>query len=128
MIRVLIVDDEPRVRRCLRQRLELEPDLEVVAEAADADRALAAVAAEPVDVVVLAVALPDRDGLAMAEALRALGERGLGSSPGRGPRVVLHMLHGGPAMREQASAIGIHVVPKEGLDEPLLRAIRAGGS
>ena len=67
MIRVLIVEDEPRVRRHLRQRLELEPDLAVVGEAADADEALAAMAAEPVDVVVLDVVLPGCGGLDLAE-------------------------------------------------------------
>jgi DNA-binding NarL/FixJ family response regulator len=125
MIRVLIVEDEPRVRRCLRQRLELEPDLVVVGEAADGDGALAVVAADPVDVVLLDVALPGRDGFAVAEALRTLGERDRGSPSSRGPRVVLHTLHEGSVMRERASAMGIQIVAKEGPDEPLLRAIRA---
>lgn len=125
MIRVLIVEDEPRVRRHLRQRLELEPDLDVVAEAADADGALAAVAAGPVDVVVLDVVLPGRDGFAVAEALHALGQGGSANPSGRLPRIVLHTLHDGPAMHARAAVMGIPIVPKEGPDEPLLAAIRA---
>lgn len=124
MIRVLIVEDEPRVRRCLRQRLELEPDLEVVAEAADADGALAAGAAAPVDVVVLDVVLPGRDGFTVAEALGTLGE-GAANGSGRTPRIVLHTLHDGPWMHARAAAMGLSIVPKEGPDEPLLAAIRA---
>jgi two-component system response regulator DesR len=125
MIRVLIVEDEPRVRRCLRQRLELEPDLEVVAEAADADGALAAVAAAPVDVVVLDVMLPGRDGFSVAEALGALSRDGATMRSGFMPRIVLHTLHDGVWMHARAAAMGLAIVPKEGPDEPLLAAIRA---
>ena len=125
MIRVLIVEDEPRVRRCLRQRLELEPDLQVVAEAVDADGALAAVAAAPVDVVVLDVVLPGRDGFAVAEALGTLSHDRPANRSGRTPRIVLHTLHDGPWMHARAAAMGLSIVPKEGPDEPLLAAIRA---
>jgi two-component system response regulator DesR len=125
MIRVLIVEDEPRVRRCLRQRLELEADLDVVAEAGDAEGALAAAGASEVDVVVLDVVLPGRDGFAVAEALDALVQGG-SANPSRStaPRIVLHTLHDGPAMHERAAAMGLVVIPKEGPDEPLLAAIR----
>lgn len=116
MIRVLIVEDEPRVRRHLRQRLELEPDLAVVGEAADADEALAAMAVEPVDVVVLDVVLPGCGGLDLAEQLRAAVAA---------PRIVLHTLHDSPAVRECAGRLGASLVPKAGTDEPLLAAIRA---
>ena len=115
MIRVLIVEDEPRVRRSLRQRLELEPDLEVVGEAADGPAAMAALAVGLVDVVLLDVQLPGLDGLEVAAAMRARG----GS-----PRIVLHTLHDGPATRARAVELGASFIPKAGPDEPLLAAIR----
>jgi two-component system response regulator DesR len=115
MIRVLIVEDEPRVRRSLRQRLELEPDLEVVGEAADGPAAMAALAGATVDVVLLDVLLPGPDGLDVAAAMQARGQS---------PRIVLHTLHDAPATRAQALALGAMCIPKAGPDEPLLAAIR----
>ena len=115
MIRVLIVDDEPRVRRCLRQRLELEADLEVVGEVADGQAAMAAVAAGPVDVVVMDIRASASDALDVAGAMRCCRPA---------PRVLLHALHDSPGMRERAAALGAGYVPKAGPEEPLLDAIR----
>ena len=73
-IRVLIADDHPMVRQGLRVFLELEPDLEVVGEAADgAQTVLLAEQLDP-DVVLLDLVMPVLDGLA---ALGQLAERGL---------------------------------------------------
>ena len=43
--RVLIADDQSMVRRGFRMIMDAEPDLEVVAEAADGEQAMAACAA-----------------------------------------------------------------------------------
>ena len=68
MITVAIADDQPLVRSGLRMILEGEPDLEVVGEAADGAEALALVAAQEPDVLLLDVQMPARDGLeAMAD-------------------------------------------------------------
>ena len=69
-LRVLIVDDEPLARLRLRQLVEALPDAAVAGEAGDADAALALLDAAPVDVVLLDVRMPGRDGLRLAEALR----------------------------------------------------------
>lgn len=63
MLNVLIVDDHAVVRRGLRQILEEELDTALCAEASNADEALRLLCAQPWDVVVLDITLPDRSGL-----------------------------------------------------------------
>ena len=59
--KILIVDDEPAIRRLLARTLE-RSDYRVV-EAADARAALNALAIDKPDLVLLDLGLPDRDGL-----------------------------------------------------------------
>jgi DNA-binding NarL/FixJ family response regulator len=70
--RVLIVDDHEPFRAVARQLLEAAGYV-VSGEAADGAGALAAVAAEAPDAVLLDVQLPDRDGFSVATALTADG-------------------------------------------------------
>lgn len=63
-LRVAIVDDDQLVRMALRLVLDGEPDLTVVAEAADGDAAITAVEDNRPDVVLMDVRMPGRDGLA----------------------------------------------------------------
>jgi DNA-binding NarL/FixJ family response regulator len=75
-IRVLIADDEAIVRDGLRAIVELEPDLEVVAEAADGGEAVELARKHVPDVALVDIRMPTVDGL---EATRRLLE--LGSAP-----------------------------------------------
>ncbi len=68
-IRVLIADDQSMVRHGFRLILESEPGIEVVAEAADGEQAIAAVGRHTPDVVLMDVRMPQLDGL---EATRAI--------------------------------------------------------
>ena len=70
-IRVLIVDDHAVVRRGLRSFLDLQPDVEVVGEAADGATAEEMTAKLNPDVVLLDLVMPDTDGIA---TIRRLGE------------------------------------------------------
>jgi DNA-binding NarL/FixJ family response regulator len=69
MIRLFLVDDHEIVRRGLRELLEAQDDLEVVAQAGSIDEALA-VDLEGVDVAVLDVRLPDGSGVDLCRQLR----------------------------------------------------------
>ncbi|MCK8678738.1 response regulator transcription factor [Streptomyces lichenis] len=71
-VRVLVVDDEQLVRVALRLILDGEPDLTVVAEAADGDGAVRAVRESRPDVVLMDVRMPGRDGLSATEGVLAL--------------------------------------------------------
>jgi two-component system KDP operon response regulator KdpE len=66
--RILVVDDEPQIRRFLR--LGLQGHGFAVLEAASAEAALRAAVAERPDLVVLDLGLPDREGFDVLQALR----------------------------------------------------------
>ncbi|HTP89183.1 MAG TPA: response regulator transcription factor [Bryobacteraceae bacterium] len=70
-MRVLVAEDKPRMARFLRRALTSEGNLVTVAS--DGDEALALALADSVDVLVLDVMLPRRDGFEVIRELRAAG-------------------------------------------------------
>jgi CheY-like chemotaxis protein len=72
MARVLVVDDEPDV--LLVVRIALESAGYETLLAADGERALERLAAEPVDLVLLDVCMPVMDGWSVLEAIRQRGQ------------------------------------------------------
>ncbi|MGY1713192.1 response regulator [Geodermatophilus sp. SYSU D01106] len=72
MIRVLLADDENLIRSALAALLALEDDLEVVAQAASGDEALAMARRHTPDVAVLDLQMPDLDGISVAAQLQGL--------------------------------------------------------
>jgi len=72
-IRVAVVDDHAVVREGIRRVLEGEPGVIVVGEGANGDEALALVAAEHPDVLVMDVAMPGKSGLQVAAELHRQG-------------------------------------------------------
>lgn len=69
LVRVVIVDDEQLMRMALRLVIDGEPDLTVVAEAADGDAAITVVDEHRPDVVLMDVRMPGRDGLSATREL-----------------------------------------------------------
>jgi DNA-binding NarL/FixJ family response regulator len=101
MIRVVIADDQQLIRGGFRSLLEAEPDLEIVGEAGTGVEAVAVVAREKPDVVLMDIRMPDGDGLWATEQIVA-----------------------NPAL----SATHIVIVTTFELDEYVGQAIRAGAS
>ena len=116
MIRVLLVDDQGVVRRALRARLHLEPDLEVVGEASSGSEALALAQSLTPDVVLMDVEMPEMDGIEATAALHRIGPQSA---------VVMLSIHDDAQTRERARAAGaVALVEKRGATETLLAAIR----
>ena len=69
MIRVFLVDDSAFVRRALTRVLAVEPEFQVVGEAASGNEALARITAADPDIVTLDVVMPGMDGLELLPAL-----------------------------------------------------------
>ncbi len=69
-IRVYLVEDQALIRESLRAMLELEPGIEVVGEAAEGDWALQELETIDLDVVLMDIGLPGRDGIEITHLLR----------------------------------------------------------
>ncbi|MGW3470909.1 response regulator [Saccharopolyspora sp. NPDC000995] len=101
MIRVLLVDDQPLIRSGFRALLDIEDDIEVVAEAADGNEGLALAREHLPDIALIDIQMPVVDGI---EATRRIAAD--------------------PALA------GVHVVilTNYGLDEHVFTALRAGAA
>jgi DNA-binding NarL/FixJ family response regulator len=101
MIRVLLVDDQPLIRSGFRVLLDLEEDIEVVAEAADGKEGLALARQHLPHVALVDIRMPVLDGIETTRRIAA-----------------------DPALA------GVHVVvlTNYGLDEYVFNALRAGAA
>jgi len=63
-IRILIADDHPLIRQGLRVVIETQPDLELVGDVGDGERAVSQALALHPDVVIMDLQMPVKDGLA----------------------------------------------------------------
>jgi two-component system response regulator DesR len=122
VIRVLLAEDQGMVRGALAALLDLEDDLEVVAQVGRGDEVLAAARAARPDVALLDIEMPGLDGIAAAALLRD-------ALPAC--RVVVLTTFGRPGYLRRAMAAGASAfLVKDGSADDLAAAIRrvvAGG-
>ena len=115
-IRLLLVDNQPAVRRGLRMRFALEPDLEVIGEAGDATEAISLAQTLGPDVVLMDVDISGIDGILAIAMLRQVAQRST---------VVIFTLYDDAAMRARVREAGAAAfVAKHQTEEALLVAIR----
>ncbi len=70
MIKVMLVDDQTLVRQGVRSLLGLAPEIEVVAEAADGEQALATIDEARPDVLLLDLRMPGLSGIDVLRTLK----------------------------------------------------------
>ena len=75
-IRVLLVDDHPMAREGLRRLLEMEPDINMVGEAANGEEAMSKVQSLSPDVILMDIRMPTMNGLEATQLLKSKNLRG----------------------------------------------------
>lgn len=69
---LLVVDDHPIMRFGITQLIQVETDLEISAEAGTAAEALQLLENTPIDLAIIDLSLPDRNGLELIKDIRAM--------------------------------------------------------
>jgi two-component system, NarL family, response regulator NreC len=121
-ISVLIADDHGVLRGGLRALLRAEPDLVVVAEAADGHAALSLATTHRPDVVLADISMPGPSGIDIAQRL---------STAQPDTRVLILTMHEDPGLVDEALQAGAAgYIVKRAVESELIKAIRvvaAGG-
>ena len=115
--RILVADDHEIVRRGLKLVMDREPDLDVVAEAADGAEAVNLALSEDIDLAILDVSMPRMTGL---QAARELARRR--------PELrtlILSMYENEQFLFEALKAGASGYVLKSGVDRDIVEACRA---
>ncbi|HEU4671236.1 MAG TPA: response regulator transcription factor [Dyella sp.] len=117
MYSIVLVDDHAIVREGFKRLIEMEPDLEVVAECRCADDAVDAINRTSPDLVALDLSLPDGSGLPLIEHL-------LSVSPAS--RIVVLSMHDGEPYVSEALRRGASGYVTKGVaPEELVAGLRA---
>ena len=116
-IKIILADDHPIVRQGLRQVIEREADLLIVAECGDGAQALAAIEKHQPDFVVLDVDMPHANGF---DVLRRLSEQDSTA------KVILMTVHDEEEFFTEALRLGAKAyILKDCAIEDVIEAIRA---
>lgn len=116
-INLMIVEDHPLFREGLRRAIELEPDLKVIAEVDDGEKAVAQAQAFEPDVILMDINLPRLNGLqATRQITTSLEEAKV---------IVLTAYHDDEQLFHALKAGAAAYYPKQVDPETLISAIRA---
>lgn len=116
MVQVLIADDHRIVRKGLRRLLESHDWINVVGEAEDGEQTLELTGKLQPDVLLLDIAMPRLDGIAVLQRLQEKVNR---------PAVVVLSMSDSPELKKKAAWAGADVfLTKGGTVEELLRKIK----
>jgi len=117
MIRIVIVDDHPAIRRMLRQLLSQSEEIRIVAEASNGKEALDSVREHSPDVITLDLMMNEMNGLEVLERLRTFP---------RPPKVVVISLYDAPQLMQRAIEDGADAyIPKKELNpERLIETVK----
>ena len=119
-VRLVLADDHTVVRSALRMLLEAESNLEVVAEAGDADAALRYVRGHRPDVLVLDLNMPGRPSLEILPQL---------ATEAPDTAVVILTMQSEPEFARRALQAGVRgYVLKEAADTELVQAVLAAAA
>jgi DNA-binding NarL/FixJ family response regulator len=117
MIRILIAEDYPIIRKGICKLLEGYPDFEVIGEANDGIEALQLIRELQPNVLVLDISMPQMDGMETIKQMMNFDPK---------PKVVILSIHADPALVQQALEMGVlGYVLKQSISEELIDAIRA---
>ena len=115
-ITVLLVDDHALVREGVREILSLEPDMVVVAEAADSEQAVERVAEHKPDIVLLDVEIPGRHATETVARIRTVSPRS---------RIIVLSMYDGPQLLRRLVDAGIRGYLLKSVDSrELVAAVR----
>lgn len=116
-IKIILADDHPIVRQGLRQVIEREPDLRIVAECGDGAAALAAIEKQQPDIAILDVDMPRASGF---DVLRILSKKQ------SAVQVILMTVHDEVEFFNEALDLGAKAyLLKECAVEEVVKAVRA---
>ena len=117
--RIALCDDNHAFRRLIQLLLEMEPDVDVVGDAANGKEAIELVQEHRPDVLLLDVAMPIMDGIEALPHVRAASPQ---------TRVIMLSGFSSAAIREQATAAGAELFVEKGSDlKEIIAAIRSVG-
>ena len=96
-MRILLVDDQPMLLSALSTILNTQPDIEVVATAANGQEAIEQAENHDIDVAVLDIRMPVLDGISAARQIMPLG-----------PKVIMLTTFDDDALVQEAIEAGVH--------------------
>ena len=116
MYRILVVDDNPRIRRSLVGLLEAQPDWKVVGEASNGLEALARAQELHPTLILLDLSMPVMNGLEAARELTRI----VPDTP-----ILMLTMHAHDGLREAAKAAGVRAILSKEAVQQLVSRIRS---